>query len=172
MVDANLIVSYDPSHAGSAKEEVEKVLKDIKQKAKHLKSDVEGIFNLKVTDARKIVKSLAKLCEKSPEKFDKTFHWIPIDKWCKSAIADMQKVVKKLEKDIKKTETWKMDLNKRKYDKGNTIELILKLTEVVDKPNVDLKKPKKIIQVEIMGNKAGLSLLKADELLNTVKPKK
>ena len=116
-------------------------------------------------DARKTVKSLLKLCSKKPEFFEKTFHWVPIDKWCKSTVKDMQKVVKKLEKDIKKTEKWKMELNKRHYDKEDTVELILKLTEVVDKPKVDLKKPQKIIKVEIAGNKAGLALLKADEEL-------
>src|SRR3989338_6531327 len=140
MVEANLIVSYDPSHAGSAKQEVENVLKEIKHAFKHLKSDTDGLFNLKVKDARKTVKSLLKLCSKKPEFFEKTFHWVPIDKWCKSTVKDMQKVVKKLEKDIKKTEKWKMELNKRHYDKGDTVELILKLTEVVDKPKVDLKK--------------------------------
>lgn len=171
MVEANLIVSYDPSHAGSAKEEVENVLKEIKHTFKHLKSDIDGLFNLKVKDAKKTVKNLTKLCGKKPEFFEKTFNWVPIDKWCKSTIKDMQKVVKKMGKDIKKTEKWKMELNKRHYKKGDTIQLILKLTEVVDKPKVDLKNPQKIIKVEIAGNKAGLSLLKADELLNTIKAK-
>jgi len=171
MVEANLIVSYDPSHAGSAKEEVKNVLKEVKHDFKHLKSNIDGLFNLKVKDAKKTVKNLGKLCGKKPEFFEKTFNWIPIDKWCKSTVKDMQKVVKKMEKDIKKTEKWKMELNKRHYKKGDTVQLILKLTEVVDKPKVDLKKPQKIIKVEIAGNKAGLSLLKADELLNTIKAK-
>lgn len=172
MVKANLIVSYDPSHIGSAKEEVENVLKEVKHSFKHLKQDVDGLFNLGVKDARKTVKSLSQLCKKKPEFFEKTFHWVPIDKWCKSTVVDMQKIVKKIEKDIKKTEKWKMELNKRHYKKGgDTVELIIKLTDVVDKPNVDLKKPQKIIKVEIIGNKAGLSLLKADELLNTLKTK-
>lgn len=171
MVEANLIVSYDPSHIGSAKQEVENVLKELKHDFKHLKQHADGLFNLRVKDAKKTVKSLSKLANKKSEFFDKTFNWVPIDKWCKSTVKDMQKVVKKLEKDIKKTEKWKMELNKRHYNKGDTIELILKLTDVVDKPKVDLKKPQKIIKVEIMGNKAGLSLLKADELFNTQKIK-
>lgn len=172
MPNANLIVTYDPSHAGSAKEEVKRVLKKIKHDAKHLKSKVDGLFELKVKDARKTVKKLATLAKKTPGSLEKTFHWIPVDKWAKSTIKDMQNVIKKLEKDIKKTDKWKMDLSKRHYKKGNTTELILKLTEVVNKPNVDLEKPKKIIRVDIIGNKAGLSLLKDDELLNTVKLKK
>lgn len=165
LVEANLLVTYDPAHSGSAKAEVDRVLKEVKEDAKYLKSAVEGIFDLRTKDAKKTVKKLSKLCEKDLNKFDKTFHWIPIDKWCKSTIKDMQKTVKKLEKDIKKTEKWKMDIGKRKCEKHEG-DLIIKLTEVVNKPNVDLKNPDKIIKVEIIGNKAGLALLKSDELLN------
>ena len=60
MIDANLLVTYEPSHAGSAKEEVENAFKAIKQKAKFLKSDVEGIFKLRAGNAKKLVKSLSK----------------------------------------------------------------------------------------------------------------
>ena len=170
MAEANLIITYEPAHAGSAKEEVERVLKEIKQEAKHLKQDIDGIFNIRAKDARKIVRDLAKLCKKKPDLFDKTFHWIPIDKWVKASIKDMQKELKKFDKAIKEKESWKMDLGKRKTDKHEK-DLIIKLTEVINKPNVDLEKPDKIVKVEIMGNKAGLALLNKDELLNIPKLK-
>ena len=64
-----------------------------------------------------------------------------------------------------------MELDKKHHKGGDTIELILKLTEAVNKPKVDLEKPEKIRKVEIVGNKAGMALLKADELLNTIKAK-
>ena len=170
MVEANLIITYDPAHAGSAKEEVDKVLKEIKNEAKDLKSEIDGIFNTRVKDARKIVKELAKLCRKKPDLFDKTFHWIPIDKWVKASVGGMQKEIKKFDKLIKEKEKWKMDLGKRKTDKHEA-NLIIKLTEVINKPNVDLEKPDKIVKVEIIGNKAGLALLNKDELLNIPKLK-
>ena len=170
MVEANLIITYDPAHAGSAKEEVDRALKEIKQGAKHLKQGIDGIFNLRVKDARKIVKGLAKLCKKKKNLFDKTFHWIPIDKWCKATIADMQKEIKKFDKIIKDKEKWKMDLGKRHTEKHER-DLIMKLTEVINKPKVDLENPDKIIKVEIIGNKAGIALLNKDELLNIPKLK-
>ncbi len=172
MAEANLIITYDPSHAGSAKEEVERVLKEIKKKATHLKSEVDGVFKVNVPSSKKVVKDLKKLCEKDSSLFSHTFHWVPIEKWVKTSVKEMQKEVKKFDKDIKKTEKWMMDLHKRHYDKEGTTELILKLTESIDKPKVDLKKPEKIIKVEIIGNKAGLALLGADELLKVPKIKK
>ena len=162
-MDANLLVTHEPSHAGSAKEEVEKALKAIKQKAKFLKSDVEGVFKLRVANARKIAKSLSKLKSKKGM-FEHTAYWVPIDKWVAANVKAMQKEIKKLQKGIKKTEKWKMDLHKRHFDMGST-ELIIKLTEAVDKPKVDLENPQKIIEVQIMGKKAGIALLNKDEIL-------
>ncbi len=164
MVDANLLVTYNQSHAGSAKEEAEKALKAIKQKAKFLKTDIEGVFKLRVGNPKKVVKNLSKLKSKKGM-FEHTFHWVPIDKWTTSNIKAMQKEIKKLQKGIKKTEKWKMDLHKRHFDMPST-ELIIRLTEVVDKPKVDLKNPQKIIEVQIMGKKAGLALLNKDEILS------
>jgi len=58
-----------------------------------------------------------------------------------------------------------MDLHKRHFDMGST-EVIMKLTEVVDKPKVDLENPQKIIEVQIIGKKAGLALLNKDEIFS------
>ena len=164
MVDANLLVTHDPSHAGSAKEEVEKALKSIRQRPKFLSSDMEGVFKLRVGNSKKVVKSLSKLKGKKGV-FEHTFHWVPIDKWVRTNIKAMQREIKKLQKGIKKTEKWKMELHKRHFEMPST-ELITKLTEVVDKLKVDLDKPQKIIEVQIMGKKTGLALLRKDEVLN------
>ena len=164
MPDANLLVTHDPSHEGSAKEVVEKALKAVKQKAKFLKSDVEGVFKLRVGNAKKTVKSLNKL-KKKKSMFEHTFHWIPIDKWVATNVKAMQKEIKKLQKGIGKNEKWKMDLQKRHFEMSQT-GLILQLTEVVDRQKVDLENPQKIIEVQIIGKKAGLALLNKDEILS------
>jgi len=165
---ATLLVTFDPSHAGSAKKQIEDALKEIKKDAKFLKSEAEGIFELQTKDARKLVQDIGKIAKKDIAKLDKTFNWIPIDTWAKATVKDMQKTIKTIQKDIKEKEKWAMDLGKR-MTKLHDKDLIIKLTEPVDKPNVDLKKPEKIIKVEIIGNKAGISLLKPDEILNLFK---
>ena len=163
-MEANLLVTHDPSHAGSAREEVEKALKSIKQKAKFLKSETDGLFKLRVGNAKKLVKSLGKLKSRKGM-FEHTFHWVPIEKWTSTSIKAMQKEIKKLQKGIKKTEKWKLDMHKRHFDSISSAELIMKLTEIVDKPKVDLDNPQKIIEVQIIGKKAGLALLNKDEIL-------
>lgn len=171
-MEPNLIVSFDPARYSSAKAEVESVLKELKQEAKFLKSEIDGLFKLRVKDGKKVVKDLNKKKRKLAELFESTFHWTPIEKWVKANIKDMQNVLKKYDKEIKESEKWKMDLNKRKFKKGGeTVELIIKLTDVIDKPKVDLKNPDRIVKVEITGNKAGIALLNKDELFNSLKIK-
>ncbi len=160
MAKANLLVTFDPTHKESAKKEIEDLLKGIDKKVGILSCE-EGLAEVSIGDARKAVLALRKLGKK---KFAHTFNWIPIDFWCKATIPEMQKVIKGLVKDIGANEKWKMDLDRRRT-KEHERDLILKLTEVVDRPKVDLSNPDKIIKVEIIGDKAGIALLKKDELL-------
>lgn len=167
--EANLLVTFDPTHQESVLKGIEDVLKGIKEKCDVVNAN-EGVAELIVSDAKKAVKQLSSIFDKEAEKFTHTFHWIPIEKWCDSTIDEMQKQIKELANDIKQDDKWKMDLKVRKVkEKPDEIKLILKLTEVIDKPKVDLQNPDKIIKVEIIGNRAGLALLGKDELLNTAK---
>lgn len=169
---ANLLVTFDPSHLESAKKEILDLLKDAKEEAKILEIG-EGIAEVAVDNAREAIKKLDKIAKKSIEKFSYTMNWVPVDTWCKNTIRDMQKEIKSFVKDIGKDEKWKMELKTRKLkEKPNEVKLILKLTEVVDRKKVDLKKPEKIIKVEIIGNKAGLALLKKKDILNIAKIRK
>jgi len=164
--EGNLLVTFDPTHQESALKEISELLNSVKEKADVIKAD-EGVAEILVKDAKKAVRELSKISVKSIDKFGHTFHWIPIEKWCKNSIDEMQKVIKGFVKDIKQNEKWKMDLKVRKVkEKPDEIKLILKLTEAVDRPNVDLQNPEKIVKVEVIGNKAGLALLGKDELLN------
>lgn len=167
--EANLLVTFDPTHVESAKKEISELLKEIKEKAKVLSAE-EGIAEIIVSDARKVISSMEKLARKNIEKFAHTSHWIPIDLWTKNAIADIQKELKKFEGKIKEKEAWKMELKTRKLkEKPDELKLILKLTEAINRKNVDLEKPEKIVKVEIIGTKAGLALLDKNELLNIAK---
>jgi len=166
--DANLLVTFDPVHLESAKKEILEILKELKEKAVPKIDD--GFAEVAVSDARKVIANLEKIAKKSSEKFAHTMHWIPIDVWAKNTVEDIQKELKKLEKGIGIKEAWKMELKTRKLkEKPDELKLILKLTEAIDRKNVDLDKPEKIVKVEIIGNKAGLALLKKDEVLNLVK---
>ena len=165
-MEANLLVTFDPTHIESVKKEIDERMKDIKEKAKILKVE-GGLAEISVSDARKAIKSLAKLA-KDESKFQYTKKWIPIDKWCSAKIPDMQKCIKEITKDLKAKEKWKMDMVKHGAD-VNEREMIIKLTEVIENQNVDLEKPDKIVKVAVVAKKAGIALLSKDDVLNVSK---
>lgn len=157
---ANLLVTFEPVHEKSAKAEIEALLKEVGKGT--IKKMEEGLAEISVKDARATIKALKDI---DSSKFEYTFYWWPVDEWCKSEIKNMQACIKKLGEQIGNEEKWKMDLSKRKTEKEYPKDIIIKLTEGIEKPNVDLSNPDKIIKVEIVGNKAAVSLLSKDELL-------
>ena len=67
MVEANLIITYDPAHAGSAKDEVDKVLKEIKKGDELcIVESVKSVSEIYAPVSGKIVKINEKL-EDTPE---------------------------------------------------------------------------------------------------------
>lgn len=168
----NLLVTFNPSHAGTADKELSEVLHKIGEKPRIAAiKDIEGLFKVAVSDARKVVPRLRSLCQAEPDRFIATHHYTPIDKWCKSDVAEMKKVIKPIVDGIGKNDRWKMALNKRHWDKEGQTHLIMSLTSVIDRDNVDLSNPQKIVQVEIMGKEAGISLLKKEDLLDVAEVK-
>lgn len=158
MADANLLITFDPVHQESAKAEIEAAMKELGKKFKVLSIE-DGMAQLSVDNPREIIKALKKV----KTEFNYTFYWWPVDEWCKSSVEKMRDCIKKLQTGIKKEEKWKMDLAKRKVTQEYPKDLIIKLTDVVDKPKVDLNNPEKIIKVEIIGDKAAISLLTPEE---------
>ncbi len=167
-MDANLLVTFDPTHKGKAEEEVKALLKEVGEDADFKDSPVDGLFLLKTKkDSKEVAKALGK---GDTSRFENTFHWVPIEKWCKAEINEIAKAMKEIDAKMDPEESWKMDLNKRSLE-GKTTDLIIKLTENIDKPKVDLKDPQKIIKVEVVGKEAGISLLSPDETVDVPKMK-
>lgn len=165
---ANLLVTFDPNKSSSAREEIIKLLREVNEEPRIEQTGIHGLFKVTVKDAKQAVRKLQEICRSSPERFVRTFHWTPIEHWCAADISVMQQRIQEISKDISDDEHWKLDIRKRNFETDIT-KLILKLTEKVDKPNVDLNNPSKIITVDILGKEAGISLLNKEELLNVQK---
>lgn len=164
-MNVSMIITYDPAHEASCKQSIENVMKTVSATPKFLKSRYAGVFLVEVDKPVTIIKKLVKLADKNKGIFGKTHRYIPVDKWVPAKINDMQEAIKSLVPGIKKSDKWKMELDKRYYHKIDYNELIMKLTDVVDREKIDLQNPDKIIKVEIIGNNAAISVLKPDEQL-------
>lgn len=168
---ANMIVTFDPNHRGTAELELREVLKQAGEKPQIGQTEVEGLFKVAVSNARAAAAKMRNLCHSNPNLFAVTHHYTPIDNWCQSEIGAMQKAIKAAAAGIGMSEKWKMGLNKRHWDKLEGGQLIIKLTGVVDRKNVDLDNPDKIVQVEIIGKEAGVALLTPQDILDVAKEK-
>ncbi len=166
---ANLIVTFDPNHRGTAELELREVLRQAGEKPQIGQTEVEGLFKVAVSDSRKAVSKITTLRSNNPELFSVTHHFTPIDKWTQAEVPAMQKLIREVTSGIGKNEKWKLGLNKRHWDKLEGGPLIMKLTEVVDRLKVDLDNPDKIIQVEIIGKEAGISLLTPKDIIDVAK---
>jgi len=164
------MITFDPAHAGKSAEEVKALLKEAGEDGEPKEYGHGGIFLLKVDNSKETVSKVKKIFQKHPDKFEYTYNWIPIEKWCDAKIDALVKEMKEIDERMDPDETWKLDLNKRQFDMP-TMDLIVKLTDPIEKPKVDLKNPQKIVKIEIIGNKAGIALLDKDELLNVGKKK-
>jgi tRNA(Ser,Leu) C12 N-acetylase TAN1 len=140
-------------------------MKTINESFKFLKSKYDGVFLVDIKNPKAVVKKLSKFTIKNKGLFGKTHRYIPVDKWVSAKIPDMQKAIKSLVPEIKQNEKWKMELDKRYYHKFDYNELIMKLTDVVDRKKIDLQSPDKILKVELVGSNAAISVLKPDEQL-------
>lgn len=171
--EANLLVTFDSMNYGEARAEVIDALREVGESHPvFLHSAVGGVFMVKVDmDPKETVRKLNDLCRADPLRFQYTYHWIPIERWCPSTIEEMSRVIREFAERIKPDESWRMEIHKRFYKAFHTNELIEKLAQHVDRPKVDLKNPQKTIRIEIIAREAGLSLLGPKEHLSVNKVK-
>jgi len=95
---------------------------------------------------------------------------IPIQKIVESKIEEIEKSVSELSNQIFDEETYRISIEKRNSDLSSK-EIITKIAEKV-KNKVSLEFADKIILIEILGNKTGISILKKTDILSTEKTKR
>ncbi|MGQ9720937.1 MAG: THUMP domain-containing protein [Candidatus Jordarchaeum sp.] len=173
MENPSLFVTYDMKNKRESKEEVLWVLGKVgEQEPIFLSSRARGIFLIQTSlDPKEVTKKLTQLCKEQPDLFWYTYNYIPIDVWCSSELDEMEENVIKLAEGIKQDETWRITVNKRFYGKYHTIDIIEALAENISWGKVDLENPQKIIQIEIIGKQAAISLLEPSDIFSVSKVK-
>lgn len=171
--DFNLLISYSPGFYAMARDEVREVLESLG--ASHpliSRTLAKGIMGVKTSlDPRQVIQGVRKIFEENPWRLRFTLKWISIDAWTSSDIEAMGGKVKELKDRISKGEKWRMTVEKRRYTKHHKIEIIEAIADLIDE-KVDLENPDKILLLEIIGQYAGISILKPEEIFSTTKPYK
>ena len=95
---------------------------------------------------------------------------IPIQKVVESKIEEIEKRVTELSNQILGEETYRISIEKRNSNLSSK-EIITKIANNI-KNKVSLEFPDRILLIEILGNKTGISILKKSDILSTEKTKR
>lgn len=163
----NLLVTYHSNRAGLAEREVRRRVEEAGGNIDELESScISGVFCIEVSgDAKQIVSNIREEFHEDPGTLTHTYHWMPVDRWVKASVEDMTEAARELAEGIDENERWMMHMHKRRHDMTSE-ELMLALTEPISKGKVDLKRPDKVIAVEVLGGMAGMSLVTREQIID------
>lgn len=164
----DLLVSYSWHQFGRAKNEIMRLLKRFGDEQPEVeKSQVWGVSIVHSgLDNREVIARCHQLFQEEPQAFEWAIKWVPVDWWCTTDLEAMKQVIEERIKDqIPDEQTWGMKVNKRRWQKYHTREIIEYLATGISQ-RVNLDNPDKLIWVDIVGKKTAISLLQAKDIFS------
>jgi len=168
----NLIVTCRRHFEAEAEQEITKILGDFGDPTtRTIISKMPGIIEVhSELDSLEIVKKIRQMIVDEPWTIRYCLRIIPIQKETETDYDKIAYSLRELLEDLKEGESYRISIEKRN-SKISSQELISKLAKKI--PNkVSLENPDKIILVEVLGNKTGISLITRQDLLSTEKIKR
>lgn len=167
MYSYNLLVSYRFNEFQQARDEVIRLLAEMGDKDPVVqKTEVKGIIGVRTfIPSREVISRVRQFFHQDAQKVQHAVKWVPVDIWCNSELENMVETVRTVKDQIDENETWAMDLEKRKYPAHHIYQIVTRLAEPFTQ-KVDLKKPDKYLRVDIIGEQAGISVLKSEEIFS------
>jgi tRNA acetyltransferase TAN1 len=95
---------------------------------------------------------------------------IPIQKIIESKMEEIEEAISSMSQGILDGETYRISIEKRNSDLSSK-EIITKIADKI-KNKVSLEFADKIILIEVLGNKTGISILKKSDILSIEKTKR
>ena len=128
-----------------------------------------GIIGVNTSlNARLVVRLLPAILKNDPSAIQCAFKWVPIDLWTSSDLEAIKAGVTGLKNSVEPNETWRMTVEMRRYTALHKIEIIREIAEIFDQ-KVILENPDKNVRIEILGNQAGISVLRPQEEFSIAK---
>jgi tRNA acetyltransferase TAN1 len=116
-------------------------------------------------DKRRIISKIKKILDEDPTFFQYILKIVPIDYVCDTDIKMIKGIVNKYYKDyINPNESFMIALKRRKNEIIERDSFIRKIAAGINN-QVDLSNPDKIIWIEVLGNKCGISFIEASDII-------
>ena len=160
----NLIVTSPRNLEYRAKNEMEKILNSMNKTYDIIITNISGILLIKVyVDPINIIHIIHKKIIEEPWSIRYCLRIIPIQKIVPTHINNITKEILRLIR-IMKNDNYRITIEKRHTDIDSR-ELIVRIASQI-KNKVCLDNPKWIILIEIIGEKAGISIIRPNDILS------
>ena len=168
----NLIITCPRHFEPETKEELMDILDELGDSdVKVTITNMSGILTAETKlEPIKVVRKIKEMLLDEPWSIRYCKRIIPIQKVVESKIEEIEKSVTELSNQILDKETYRISVEKRNSDLSSK-EIIIKIADKI-KNKVSLEFPDRIILVEILGNKTGISIIKKADILSTEKTKR
>jgi tRNA acetyltransferase TAN1 len=170
--DFNLLISTSRRNEKNACSEMWYLLGEIGDKASEVTTT--GIIGLTVAktilDPKVVVRRLREILRQKPWEVKYVLKVVPIEGLISATIEDVAKAAAELSKKISDGETFRVTVEKRRSNLSSR-EIIEAVAKNIDK-KVDLENPNKIVLIEVVGERVGLSLLEPDDILSVEKERR
>ena len=168
----NLIITCARHLEPEAQEEITRVLGELgDSEPKITITSMSGILTAKTNlDPVKVVKKIHELIIDEPWSIRYCLRIIPIQRISETKIEEIEEVISELVESIPKGDSYRISIEKRNSDISSQ-ELITRIAEKI-KNKVSLENPDKIVQIEILGGKTGISILEKSDILSLEKTKR
>ena len=134
-------------------------------------TSMSGILTVKTKlDPIMVVTKIQELILDEPWSIRYCLRIIPIHKVSETIIEEIEDKISELREMISKGDTYRISIEKRNSSISSQ-ELITKIANKIEN-KVSLENPDKIIQIEILGAKTGISILKKSDILSVEKTKR
>ena len=156
--------------------ETEEELRDILEKfgdsdTKVSITEMSGILTAETKlEPIEVVRKIKEMLLDEPWSIRYCLRIIPIQKVIETKIEEIEKMVTDMAEQIYDGETYRISIERRNSDLSS-LEIISKIANKI-KNKVSLGFPDKVILIEILGNKTGISILKKVDVLSVEKTKR
>ena len=156
--------------------ETEEELRDILEKfgdpdTKVSITEMSGILTAETKlEPIEVVRKIKEMLLDEPWSVRYCLRIIPIQKIIETKVEEIEKTVAEMSEQISDGETYRISIEKRNSDLTSQ-EIISKIENKI-KNKVSLEFPDKVVLIEILGNKTGISILKKADVLSVEKTKR
>ena len=168
----NLIITCARHLEPETKDELNDILEDFGDSDAQISiTSMSGILTAETKlDPIEIVRKIKEMVLDEPWSIRYCLRIIPIQKIIESKMEEIEEAISSMSQEILEGETYRISIEKRNSDLSSK-EIITKIADKI-KNKVSLEFADKIILIEILGNKTGISILKKSDILSIEKTKR